>query len=266
MDGALGEVLDDAVLCQRHISDRGIVGKDRDDQLSMTGISNAACLACTQFEQRATLLVAAVEHGDIMCGSHEVRRHRRTHAAQADESNLHLLKLLGPRSRSGQNDLALSVRQGKLAIRAKKGGRGPACAGPDHHSLVGSPYPAVHSWQSSSKSNDRRKTVVMYRRTAILVAATVVGVPIAGAVAQNGPGGTAAARHAGFDIEAHRGGRALRPENTLQSFANALLMGVDTLELDMGVTRTAWSLSRTSAVSIRILRALPTAATCPRPA
>jgi glycerophosphoryl diester phosphodiesterase len=40
-----------------------------------------------------------------------------------------------------------------------------------------------------------------------------------------------------FDIEAHRGGRALRPENTLQSFANALSMGVDTLELDMGVTK-----------------------------
>src|ERR1700730_18285560 len=40
-----------------------------------------------------------------------------------------------------------------------------------------------------------------------------------------------------FDIEAHRGGRALLPENTLQSFANALSMGVDTLELDIGVTR-----------------------------
>src|SRR5277367_6026567 len=40
-----------------------------------------------------------------------------------------------------------------------------------------------------------------------------------------------------LDIEAHRGGRALRPENTLESFANALTMGVDTLELDMGVTK-----------------------------
>jgi glycerophosphoryl diester phosphodiesterase len=40
-----------------------------------------------------------------------------------------------------------------------------------------------------------------------------------------------------FDIEAHRGGRALFPENTLQSFAGALSMGVDTLELDMGVTK-----------------------------
>jgi glycerophosphoryl diester phosphodiesterase len=39
-----------------------------------------------------------------------------------------------------------------------------------------------------------------------------------------------------FDIEAHRGGRALFPENTLVSFANALSMGVDTLELDIGVT------------------------------
>ncbi|MBR1088249.1 glycerophosphodiester phosphodiesterase [Bradyrhizobium manausense] len=39
-----------------------------------------------------------------------------------------------------------------------------------------------------------------------------------------------------FDIEAHRGGRALLPENTLPAFANALTMGVDTLELDVGVT------------------------------
>ena len=48
---------------------------------------------------------------------------------------------------------------------------------------------------------------------------------------------TAGRRLGAFDIEAHRGGRALRPENTLASFANALSMGVDTLELDMGVTR-----------------------------
>ncbi|MDN4999517.1 glycerophosphodiester phosphodiesterase [Bradyrhizobium sp. GCM10027634] len=39
-----------------------------------------------------------------------------------------------------------------------------------------------------------------------------------------------------FDLEAHRGGRALMPENTLPAFANALTMGVDTLELDVGVT------------------------------
>ncbi len=42
---------------------------------------------------------------------------------------------------------------------------------------------------------------------------------------------------AAFDIEAHRGGRALFPENTLPAFANALSMGVDTLELDIGVTQ-----------------------------
>jgi len=40
-----------------------------------------------------------------------------------------------------------------------------------------------------------------------------------------------------LDIEAHRGGRALFPENTLQSFANALSIGVDTLELDIGVSQ-----------------------------
>src|SRR5579871_391476 len=42
---------------------------------------------------------------------------------------------------------------------------------------------------------------------------------------------------ASLDIEAHRGGRALFPENTLVSFSGALSMGVDTLELDIGVTR-----------------------------
>lgn len=40
-----------------------------------------------------------------------------------------------------------------------------------------------------------------------------------------------------LDIEAHRGGRALFPENTLVSFSGALTMGVNTLELDMGITK-----------------------------
>ncbi len=40
-----------------------------------------------------------------------------------------------------------------------------------------------------------------------------------------------------FDIEAHRGGRALFPENTLPAFAHALSIGVDTLELDIGATQ-----------------------------
>jgi glycerophosphoryl diester phosphodiesterase len=39
-----------------------------------------------------------------------------------------------------------------------------------------------------------------------------------------------------FDLQAHRGGRGLLPENTLPAFENALALGVDTLELDVGVT------------------------------
>lgn len=42
---------------------------------------------------------------------------------------------------------------------------------------------------------------------------------------------------AGLDLQAHRGGRALWPENTLPAFERALDLGVDTLELDTGVTR-----------------------------
>ena len=40
-----------------------------------------------------------------------------------------------------------------------------------------------------------------------------------------------------FDLQAHRGGRGLWPENTLASFAGALSLGVNTLELDCAVTK-----------------------------
>jgi len=39
-----------------------------------------------------------------------------------------------------------------------------------------------------------------------------------------------------FDLQAHRGGRALAPENTLAAFSNAMEMGVDTLALDTALT------------------------------
>jgi len=39
-----------------------------------------------------------------------------------------------------------------------------------------------------------------------------------------------------FDLQAHRGGRGLAPENTLAAFARALSLGVTTLEMDLGVT------------------------------
>ncbi|RYY95651.1 MAG: glycerophosphodiester phosphodiesterase, partial [Comamonadaceae bacterium] len=39
-----------------------------------------------------------------------------------------------------------------------------------------------------------------------------------------------------FDLQAHRGGRGLAPENTLAAFAHAMDLGVNTLELDIGLT------------------------------
>ena len=39
------------------------------------------------------------------------------------------------------------------------------------------------------------------------------------------------------EIQGHRGARGLAPENTLPAFSRALALGVDTLELDVGVTR-----------------------------
>jgi glycerophosphoryl diester phosphodiesterase len=40
-----------------------------------------------------------------------------------------------------------------------------------------------------------------------------------------------------FDLQGHRGARGVAPENTLPGFAAALTIGVDTLEMDVGVTR-----------------------------
>lgn len=40
-----------------------------------------------------------------------------------------------------------------------------------------------------------------------------------------------------FDIEAHRGGRDRRPENTLPAFKYAINLGVTTLELDTAITK-----------------------------
>ena len=40
-----------------------------------------------------------------------------------------------------------------------------------------------------------------------------------------------------FDLQAHRGGSGLMPENTLAAFAKALDIGVTTLELDVGITQ-----------------------------
>lgn len=73
-----------------------------------------------------------------------------------------------------------------------------------------------------------------------ILSLAVIGVSLIGALTIGAVAHAADSFPAGrqlFDIEAHRGGRALRPENTLQSFANALSMGVDTLELDLGVTK-----------------------------
>ena len=40
-----------------------------------------------------------------------------------------------------------------------------------------------------------------------------------------------------FDLQGHRGARGYAPENTIPGFERALAIGVDTLELDVGVTR-----------------------------
>src|SRR5262245_5954374 len=58
----------------------------------------------------------------------------------------------------------------------------------------------------------------------------VLALLAAGASAQD-------ARPRAFDLQAHRGGRGLWPENTLAAFSEAMTLGVSTLELDCAVTK-----------------------------
>lgn len=59
------------------------------------------------------------------------------------------------------------------------------------------------------------------------------GVAVARASGQN----RVVAHHRTFDLQAHRGGLAHRPESTLASFAYGLETGVSTLELDVQITQ-----------------------------
>lgn len=66
------------------------------------------------------------------------------------------------------------------------------------------------------------------------VAAAFAAAPWLGVRAQSG---SPTAPRPGFDLQGHRGARGLAPENTVAGFATALAIGVDTLELDVGLSR-----------------------------
>lgn len=69
----------------------------------------------------------------------------------------------------------------------------------------------------------------------LLLGCSSVPGPASGAASAAGLGaGPGAGRS--IDLEAHRGGRALEPENTLRSFSKAVQIGVSTLELDIGLS------------------------------
>lgn len=61
-------------------------------------------------------------------------------------------------------------------------------------------------------------------RVAALAVAMLLAVTVSVAIAEP------------FDLQAHRGGRGLWPENTLAAFDKAVTLGVTTLELDVGMT------------------------------
>jgi glycerophosphoryl diester phosphodiesterase len=79
--------------------------------------------------------------------------------------------------------------------------------------------------------NERPSTA----KDSIGMAFRVVIVPIALLACAIWTAGVTSAQ--GFDLQAHRGGRGLAPENTLAAFRNALSLGVTTLETDLAITK-----------------------------
>ena len=62
-----------------------------------------------------------------------------------------------------------------------------------------------------------------------------------------------------FDLQAHRGGRGLRPENTLAAFESAARLGDNTLALDIDITTDSVRWCRTTGSSTLSSHAMPAA-------
>ncbi|MBW8483173.1 glycerophosphodiester phosphodiesterase family protein [Actinomadura parmotrematis] len=84
-------------------------------------------------------------------------------------------------------------------------------------------------------AHQRNQSTRKARAAALAAAAlTAAGGPaLAGTARADGP----AHRPPAFDLQAHRGGLGLVVESTLPAFANALRLGVSTLELDVQITK-----------------------------
>ena len=75
-------------------------------------------------------------------------------------------------------------------------------------------------WKVSAPSNSGSDSAMRHLRSGLLAAALCA----------------ACASSFAFDLQGHRGTRGNAPENTLAAFDRALAIGVDTLELDVGLT------------------------------
>src|SRR5919106_5562610 len=84
---------------------------------------------------------------------------------------------------------------------------------------------SVFTCRTHGTRRDRVDSGLMLRRAALLAVLLALAAPVA-----------AAADPKRFDLQAHRGGLGLVTESTLEAFANALELGVTTLELDVQIT------------------------------
>lgn len=78
--------------------------------------------------------------------------------------------------------------------------------------------------------------ILSFAALTVALPLAAMAVPAAAAPASGSAGSSEPETERGFDVQAHRGGLGLYTESSLAAFANALDMGVSTLELDVQIT------------------------------
>ncbi len=100
VDGARAQRARNAVLTERDIANGVVIGKHGDDHFAIrASLGHSGRLPSPELHKGCSLLCAAVEHRDLVPGLHEIGCHARTHLAESDEADLHVM-LLTVRSKS----------------------------------------------------------------------------------------------------------------------------------------------------------------------
>src|SRR5579885_165536 len=130
MDSAAAEPLRDAVLAERHLLERSVIGEHGyRDAAACHGVARALGTRGAGRDQRVGLGRGAIEHAQLESRGGEVGRHRLAHRAQSDKSDFRV----HPGTRSF---LKLSISKVELTISIRTLDRAFGAAKPQRALLL----------------------------------------------------------------------------------------------------------------------------------